>query len=126
MLIRKLLPLALLFAASCSAGRGSIPVDSGIEGYMTIGPSCPVVQVGNPCPDKPYEGRVSILTADARRKVAEAEADATGFYRIMLPPGSYILHPESSGVFPQAADIPVAVLAHEITRQDISYDSGIR
>ncbi len=32
------------------------PATSGIRGAVTLGPQCPVVREGTPCPDQPYEG----------------------------------------------------------------------
>src|SRR3990170_4096442 len=38
------------------------PFDSGVEGHIWIGPTCPVVRIGNECPDRPYETEFSITT----------------------------------------------------------------
>ncbi len=95
-------------------------------GYVTVGPSCPVVRVGYPCPDRPFAGQLTVLTADGSQTVGQAQADATGYFTIALPPGHYILRPEPAGLLSRAAEVPVIVQAHQFTRQDIVYDSGMR
>jgi len=114
--------LAFLLITSCSP----IPSDSGIEGNVTIGPMCPVMQANNPCPDKPYQATLTVLTTTTRRKVIQFETEADGYFRVALAPGEYILHPESPNVMPYAAEIPFTVTNHQFTRVDVVYDSGIR
>ncbi len=121
-----LFTLIFLLAAACSPVVASTPVDSGIEGNVTIGPMCPVMQVNNPCPDKPYQATLTILTTTDRRTVLKFQTDANGYFHVVLAPGNYILHPESPNTMPHAAEIPFTVTGHEFTHVDISYDSGIR
>jgi hypothetical protein len=84
------------------------------------------VQINNPCPDKPYQATLTVLTADFQREVLHFQTDADGNFHVTLAPGQYILHPESPSVMPRASDIPFAVVAHQFTRVDVVYDSGIR
>ena len=49
--------LAALFLA-CKSEEEAPPLTSGIEGQVLIGPMCPVVQAGTPCPDKPYQATI--------------------------------------------------------------------
>jgi hypothetical protein len=114
----------LVLSSACSPLTTAEP-DSGIEGTVTIGPTCPVVQVGNPCLDKPYQATLTVLTS-AGVKLLQFQTGADGHYRITLAPGDYILHPESPQMMPHAPDIPFAVVAHQFTRVDVVYDSGIR
>ncbi len=118
--------LMILSLAACSSLAAS-PADSGIEGQATLGPMCPVERVDLPCPDRPYQADLSILTADGRQVVTQIETDPNGYFQVDLAPGRYILHPESprSGL-PYARDIPFSVEAHLFTRLDVPYDSGIR
>jgi hypothetical protein len=102
------------------------PSDSGIEGWITAGPACPVMQVGVPCPDQPYVGTLSFFTKSGRLPAGRVTAGADGYYRISLSPGAYIIHPESPGALPSGSELVVAVRPHEFTRQDIVYDTGIR
>ena len=118
--------LAIAALAACAPLSGPAPTDSGVEGYVTLGPSCPVMQADNPCPDKPYPALLTILNAAGRSRIGQVQADATGYYRLALAPGQYILHPESPSVMPRGAEITFVVQPHQFTRQDVVYDSGIR
>ncbi len=117
--------LSLLFILTACLPTPT-PPDSGIRGQVTIGPTCPVVQINNPCPDKPYQAYLTVLTAADQRQVARVQTDMNGIYSIPLAPGDYILHPESPNVMPHAADIPFQVEAHQFKTVDVVYDSGIR
>ncbi|MBI1793612.1 MAG: hypothetical protein HYR70_05420 [Chloroflexi bacterium] len=118
--------VAFLFVTACSPFLAPTPTDSGVDGNVTIGPMCPVVQVNNPCPDKPYQATLTILTTTTRRKVIQFKTDANGYFRAALAPGEYILRPESPNVMPRAAEIPFTVTDRQFTRVDVVYDSGIR
>ncbi len=123
---RSLFALVLLFAAACSSMLTPTPSDSGIEGNVTIGPTCPVMQINDPCPDKPYQAILTILTTTDRSTVLKFQTDANGQFHVALAPGTYILHPESPNAMPHAAEIPFTVTGHEFTHLEVSYDSGIR
>ena len=99
--------------------------ETGIEGIVTIGPTCPVQRIDSPCPDRPYEATISVLDS-AGRKVAEARSGADGRFRLLLPAGTYTLRPEASGAFPHAREQSVAVENGRITPVQIVFDSGIR
>ena len=115
-----------LIVGACSPLRPPPPTDSGIDGRVTIGPTCPVEQVNNPCPPKAYQATLTVLTSDGQHKVIQFQTDVNGNFQVALAPGQYILHPESPNVMPHAADIPFIVNAHQFTRVDVVYDSGIR
>jgi len=91
------------------------PLYSRINGDVTIGPTCPVVQVNNPCLDKPYQATLTVLTANGQSKVMRLQTDVNGYFQIMLAPGQYILHPESPNIMPRAVNIPFTVEAHQLT-----------
>jgi hypothetical protein len=123
---RSFFSIVLIFLTACSALLVPTPTDSGIVGQVTIGPMCPVMQIGVPCPDKPYQAILTILTAASRSKVIQFKTDSNSGFQTALSPGEYILHPESPGVMPHAAEISFVVYAHQFTRVDVTYDSGIR
>jgi hypothetical protein len=124
--VKSFLSMVLLFVTACSPILAPTPTDSGIVGQVTIGPMCPVVQIGNPCLDKPYHATLTILTSPSRSKVIQFQTDSNGSFHTVLAPGEYILHPESPSVMPHAAEISFVVQAHQFTRVDVTYDSGIR
>jgi len=119
---------AIVLAGVITAcGGGGPPADTGVEGTVTIGPMCPVVQVGQECPDAPYAARLTVLLATGKT-VARASAAADGSYRIPLEAGDYLLQAEPSdgGPFPASAGYPFSVLEGAWTRLDVTLDSGIR
>ncbi|MBI4259066.1 MAG: hypothetical protein HY658_00735 [Actinobacteria bacterium] len=131
-----LLPAALLALAGCRdpsppADGGSPTADgrSGIEGVVLVGPQCPVVQEGSPCPDEPYSAEIRILDQGTQELVETVVSGSDGRFRVALPPGSYLLdpqRPDPSAPFPIAGPIPVTVVEGEYTSVTISYDTGIR
>ena len=133
-----LMTLSLLLLTGCTPTAGSAypnngtvpayanpPAESGIEGQVLIGPACPVVQEGVDCADKPYQATLSINNPQGEL-VIQVQTDADGRFRIPLPSGQYILHPESTGRYPSAADQNFTVTAGQFTQITVTYDSGIR
>ena len=112
----------LLFTACLQTPR---PLDNGIEGTVTIGPMCPVMQEDVPCPDQPYQAVLTVLTTSGE-EVTQFQTDELGRFRVELAAGDYMLHPESLNGLPFAADIPFIVDEHKFTQLEVSYDSGIR
>ena len=111
---------------ACEAGVAA-PAHSGIRGRVVIGPMCPVVQEGVPCPDKPLAATIRVRKAGGR-VVATAHSGEEGRFRVRLAPGRYVLEPVSpnAGVPPYAAPLTVRVRSHRFTEITVSYDSGIR
>jgi hypothetical protein len=99
--------------------------NSGIEGQVFIGPMCPVMKVGEECPDEPYQAVLSVNSPKGER-IAQVQTDENGLFRIPLEPGEYILHPESPNVMPFANEQAVVVKEGSFTKVIVSYDSGIR
>ncbi len=115
--------LVIILLATCSVQPATI--HSGVQGQVFIGPSCPVVQIGQPCPDKTYQATLTIKRADGGR-VTQAQTDDDGRFTIQLPPGEYILHPESPNMIPFAPDQTFTVQSNSFTELIVTYDSGIR
>lgn len=103
------------------------PYESGVEGHVWIGPTCPVVRIGTECPDQPYETELSVTDLDGM-VVAVAKSDVNGYFRVPLPPGRYILVPETphSHAPPFTQPIPFEVIPGSFTQLTVNYDSGIR
>ena len=107
--------------ASCAP---TPPVDSGIEGQVFIGPTCPVVREGETCPDQPYQATLTVNNLKGER-IVQIQTEEDGRFKIPLPPGEYILHPESENI-PFADDQTVIVENRAFTQVIVNYDSGIR
>ncbi|MEP6476541.1 MAG: carboxypeptidase-like regulatory domain-containing protein [Actinomycetota bacterium] len=121
-----LLVSVLMAGAGCAqgaAGDGS----SGVQGRVTIGPQCPVMQVGSPCPDAPSVATVRVLLNGD--EVASGRSDEDGSFRIPVAPGDYTVEAvpvEQTGIVTTASQPRVVVTAGRYTRVDLSLDSGIR
>lgn len=115
--------ILILLLATCSAQP--VSADSGIEGQVFIGPVCPVMQVGQECPDRPYQAALTVTNSNGR-EIAKIQTDAEGHFKIPLEPGEYILHPESPSVMPFAAEQTFKVELDKFTQVVVNYDSGIR
>ncbi len=115
-----------LTAAPISTPVPNSTGDSGIYGQVTVGPTCPVQRINDPCPDKPYQATLTVLTTTDRSKVIQFQTDANGNFRVALAAGEYILHPESPGFLPRGHDQNFTVPPHEFVQLNVSYDSGIR
>jgi len=101
---------------------------SGIEGLVSIGPQCPVMEVGVPCPDRPYQAEIKVLEAVSGRVVATFESGVDGRFRVDLPPGRYVLDPGEPLLVdePRAEKITIDVEAGGYTEVTVRFDSGVR
>lgn len=108
--------------SSLALGPGA---PQGIEGQVLLGPMCPVQQVGNPCPDQPYQAWIDVRDSGGGL-VTRVQSDTAGHFKVGLVPGTYILHPESGNPLPRASDQQVEVVAGAYTSVTISFDTGIR
>jgi hypothetical protein len=128
--MRKLLiiHIGLLLLAGCGPSLPDAPPNTGIMGQALLGPNCPVVQEGQPCPDRPYVDAEIDLLDDSGRTLTTLTVDAAGAFRVDLPPGRYTLVPRPlEGVpFPTAGEQTVEVTEGRYTEVIVSYDSGIR
>lgn len=118
----------LMFVGLACGGEGftqATPAPtSGIEGRVAIRPVRPVERRGV-TNQRPYQAKITVLDA-AGRDVASVESDAEGRFRLLLPPGSYVLRPESPGPYPRASEQRVQVRRNDMTQVEIVYDSGMR
>ncbi len=122
--MRRFILIFILFIlmGACSSRT---PADTGVEGLVYIGPVCPVVQVNNPCPDKPYQASFTILNTTGK-KITKFTTLADGSFKVPLAAGKYTLHPDSPNGITHAADQPFTVVKGQYIRLTITFDSGIR
>jgi hypothetical protein len=123
-MIRQILLLTMLILTACTAVNPT-PADSGVQGQVFIGPMCPVVQEGQECPDKPYQAVLTVNSPTGER-IVQIQTEKDGTFQIPLPPGEYILHPESPNVMPFASEQAFTIEEGKFTQIVVTYDSGIR
>jgi len=100
------------------------PATSGIDGEVILRPVSPVERPGM-VNQRPYEALIAVADGGGRT-VAEVRSDADGRFRIILEPGTYVLHPESDAIYPHAPAQSVTVVKDRFTPVRVTYDSGIR
>ena len=124
--MKKLLCLLVFcLALTACAPVASPPADSGIEGRVLIGPVCPVMQSGVPCPDRPYQAVLSVLSPSGRR-LLRFQTDPEGQFHVSLDPGRYVLRPEAPDGMTHAPEQEFIVSPGRFTQLSVTYDSGIR
>ena len=101
-------------------------LDSGIEGKVTIGPTCPVQQYPsrNECNDKPFAAPLRAVKDGVVKARFQAKKDGTFIVGIL--PGIYIIQFDSPAMLPRLAPVAVSVKKHAYTQVDLTFDSGIR
>jgi len=103
----------------------SVLLDSGIHGFVQLGPTCPVVTRDVPC-TTPYVAVLVILDSNDG-EVARVTSGTDGRFEVLLPPGEYTIAPTPGGdPLPSAPPQAVSVVAGAFTEIEINYDTGIR
>jgi len=127
-LVLYLLTLTLLGTAAiaCQAITDSTSPITGLEGRVLAGPQCPVVQIDQPCPDKPFRATFDVF--DSReRPITRFESDADGFFEVALQPGTYTIIPDEAPLLnARSQQHTVAVQPDSVTHVTLYFDTGIR
>lgn len=117
----------LLLTACASDGGDEATSSSGVLGQVLLGPTCPIVQEGSPCPDEPVEG-VEVRALTDGEAIAQTTSGEDGRFELELPPGRYTLEavvgPDGPGMF--AKPVAVTVTAGAFVEVIVPVDSGIR
>jgi len=109
--------------------------DSGIEGVVLAGPTCPVERIDSPCPDRPVSIPIAVyyFRAAQASPLAVVVSDDAGRFRVALPPGRYVLAgapcAPGAGCAPLprlGASPPVDVRPGGYTEVTLTADTGIR
>lgn len=131
-LIRACLSGVLALVCGCTELGGVIETPAppaGIRGTVILGPTCPTGQ--SPGANEPvtcltpYAAQLVIVDRD-NVVVTRTSSGTDGRFEVTLPPGDYIVTPESGDPYPIAQPIPVSVIAGQYVEVEINYDTGIR
>jgi len=121
--------MILLSAAGAPAQR---PAANGVlQGHLSIFSLTPVQPDDATLPGVTAETYKNyllvVLTQDGKKEVARLTADEHGNFRVMLPPGAYILDVyDRVRKHVRAKPQLFAVLSNQTTRVDLQMDTGIR
>jgi hypothetical protein len=97
---------------------------------VLLGPTCPVESspgANDPVPClTPYAATLVVLDNEGV-KVATVTSGADGKFQVNLPPGDYVVTPETgTDSYPIAQPLSVTVSAGIYTEIEVNYDTGIR
>jgi hypothetical protein len=140
------LGLVLMACAPVSGGSGSstpaasAPEDSGVEGRIVVGPSCPVEGLRTECPPGwtgSVQADVQVLrltqptrgagAGDGGTVVAVGHSDVGGRFRVSLAPGAYVVRAvPPAGTTYTATPVAVTVSPGRFTEVTLALDTGIR
>ncbi len=101
-----------------------------LQGTMTIGPICPVEQVGHPCNPTPqmYAAHtVFVYSSDRSKLITTLIPDANGNFSATLPTGTYFIdiqHQSIGGV--RGVPTTLIITTGQVSTVAISIDTGIR
>jgi hypothetical protein len=117
-------------AAGPGGSPAAGPAGSGVQGELIVDQGGPVVREGSPWPAYPLSGRIEAVRMGLATTgpVARADSDAQGRFRLVLPPGEYVLRARNltGAPVPTARPVTIRVAAGEFTEITIHFDSGIR
>lgn len=101
---------------------------SGVNGVVTMGPTCPVEKTppDPACGPKPYSTSIFIRKAGSTEVFKTVTSDAKGEFSAELAAGKYTLQTPGGNIFPRCSEITFEVKNGQYTKADISCDTGIR
>lgn len=109
-------------------GANGDVINSGIDGLVTEGPTCPDVSMPlrEGCQDQPMPGIRIVVSAGGG--MLDVTSGPDGKFRVPLDPGTYLLTPSvlGSGLATAPAPFSVTVAPNAYTPVEIKYDTGIR
>jgi hypothetical protein len=109
--------------------KPALPIQSGVRGTVTIGPTCPVERIPPTpfCAPRPYQTSI-VISRNIATSVAlmTVKSDASGTFTAVLDPGQYVLQPQGGSPLPRCGGTPVTVTAQTFSDVTLICDSGIR
>ena len=120
----------VVWLAACTAASGGVR-DSGIDGRIVAGPTCPVERVppSPQCAPRSLVASIRIHPAGKSSPRWTARSGADGRFKIRLRAGEYIFRPqpESGSQLPRPpSPTEVRVRPGRFTKIIVTYDTGIR
>jgi hypothetical protein len=122
-----------VFAVGCS--EIGIPVvtespPSGIRGVVTLSPTCPVEAspgANDPEPCVTFYAATLVVLDGESAVVTRVTSGSDGQFSVNVPPGEYVLAPETGqDSYPIAQPQSVVVVPGQYAEVEINYDTGIR
>lgn len=131
---RAVVYLATIFAVALQAGCGSSEPaqdggasgDSGVDGTVTVGPTCPGPSILGDTRDcsEPLATGLRVVDSSTGVEVAETASDDQGHFRVGLAPGKYTITTVDGSLL--ATPVEVTVQSQRYSETDVLVDSGVR
>ena len=116
--------------AACPTSTGSSQSSGMLQGTLTIGPICPVEQIGHPCnptPEMYAAHQVFVYSSDKSKLVATLTPNSQGYFSVALPVGTYLIDVQHQSIGAvKGAPADVIVSSGQTETITISIDTGIR
>jgi hypothetical protein len=117
--------LAGLLIAPMAFSQTPTPVPSGIEGVIMVSPSRPG-PIRKDRPSAAPAGNITFVVKKGETRAASFTTDADGGFRVLLPPGHYIVLREEPGARIGHWRFEVDVVSGTIAKVNWVGDSGMR
>ena len=111
--IKFLIGISILLLATWSFHSPTPRAESGIEGQVWLGTS------------QPHQATLTVKSQNGGT-ITQFQTDAGGHFRVPLPTGTYILHPELPNGTASAVDQLFVVGPDHYTQLIVTYNSGAR
>ncbi len=118
--------LALMTGGALLLSCGELPAASSgtVAGTVMAGPTCPVEQAGSPCPDRPLQTTVRVMSVSGQ-VAASTRSDSRGRYLVHVAQGTYLVAVQTA-VWPRCPVLRIVVDASTLTKANVLCDTGIR
>lgn len=101
--------------------------ESGIEGKAVISPVRPGPVREGQSDTAPFQTTLVIFRASDGSEVTRVETGSDGRFRVVVPPGTYLVGPPMTGRrLPRAGQETVTVVSGRFAQVTINFDSGMR
>lgn len=129
-MLKKSAPCVVLLFTLLTACAVATPVSaekSGVEGRVQVTPSCPGPQkIDQPACTSGLPGLVVKLLTPYGKTLKKTTTDQDGVFLLVVPPGSYVARIEVQGMYPRCPEQDVVVAKNQMTRVELTCDSGMR
>ncbi len=129
LVIRLLVPLAILVAVGCGPAAPVAPAGPpNVTVTALAGPTCPVVRPGDPaCDARPVVGAVVVIRDEGGAEVARVTTGPNGTAEASLPTGSFAFEAQPvDGLMGTPGPTIAAIEAGVAASIELEYDTGIR
>ncbi len=110
--------------------QNSQPLQSGITGFVLLGPTCPVERIPPVpgCSDRPFQTDLTVTTPDGITVVQAFSSDVNGKFSVALQPGEYVIQSIATAkIHPRCSSQgTIQVTVDTFTETTVRCDTGIR